>query len=65
MGFDLNGWHRQLHAVTGGMALKWCRASSSDLQQWAKQLRSVVVEMEVAAATGQCEGELEEEIAFR
>ena len=35
---DLNAWHRQLHAVTGSMALNFNRATLADLRLWAAEL---------------------------
>jgi len=46
---DLNGWHRQLHQITGTMALHWCRASAAELVQWGRELREIAGEMQAAA----------------
>jgi hypothetical protein len=54
MVIDLNEWHRAIHQVTGAMALRFNRATPSDLAQWAKMLRTVAQEMEsVAGQDGQ------------
>jgi hypothetical protein len=49
---DLNLWHRAIHQVTGAMALKFNRATPTDLAQWAKMLRAVAEEMEKVAGEG-------------
>ena len=46
--YDLIGWHRALHEITGSMALRWCRASPSDLAHWAQELRAIAAAMEAA-----------------
>jgi endogenous inhibitor of DNA gyrase (YacG/DUF329 family) len=46
---DLNRWHHVIHQVTGAMALRFNRAAAIDLERWAKMLRAVADEMEVAA----------------
>jgi endogenous inhibitor of DNA gyrase (YacG/DUF329 family) len=43
---DLNAWHHAVHQVTGDMALKFNRATATDLQRWAGMLRVVAGEME-------------------
>jgi len=45
---DLNEWHHAIHQVTGDMALRFNRATTGDLRRWAKMLRHVAEEMEVA-----------------
>lgn len=47
--FDLNAWHRGVHQVTGGMALKFNKATLADLQRWAAQLRTIADQMAQAA----------------
>jgi endogenous inhibitor of DNA gyrase (YacG/DUF329 family) len=47
---DLNRWHHAIHQVTGNMALLFNRAAADDLESWARMLRAVADEMEVAAA---------------
>jgi hypothetical protein len=42
---NLNAWHRAIHQVTGGMALRFNRATATDLAQWARMLRTVAEEM--------------------
>jgi endogenous inhibitor of DNA gyrase (YacG/DUF329 family) len=49
---DLNAWHRQLHAITGEMALHWRRVTPVDLHDWAAELRSVAEQMAAAAGQG-------------
>ena len=49
MTVDLNQMHHSIHQISGNMALKWCRATPADLQQWAKALRTLADEMEAAA----------------
>ena len=46
---DLNKLHHAIHQVSGSMALRFNRATTDDLRQWAEALRSVAGEMEVAA----------------
>jgi endogenous inhibitor of DNA gyrase (YacG/DUF329 family) len=46
---DLNRWHYAIHQVTGDMALQFNRAAASDLERWAKELRTVADEMEATA----------------
>ena len=46
---DLNGWHRQLHQITGTMALRWCRASADDLRTWSVTLRGIADAMQARA----------------
>jgi hypothetical protein len=36
--------------VTGAMALRWLRASASDLEHWARELRAIAAGMEASAA---------------
>jgi hypothetical protein len=47
--FDLNQWHVRLHRITGTMALHWCRATASELQQWSAELRAIAGEMAAKA----------------
>jgi hypothetical protein len=47
---NLLGWHRGLHMITGGMALRFNRATPADLEQWAKALKAIAGEMEAVAA---------------
>jgi hypothetical protein len=49
---NLNAWHHALHQVTGGMALRWCRATKEDLTEWARELRAVAAAMESASTGG-------------
>lgn len=49
MTIDLNIWHHAIHQVTGGMAVKFNRATAADLEQWAMALRKVADEMQVTA----------------
>ena len=56
---DLNQMHHSIHQISGSMALKFCRATPVDLQQWAKALRALADEMEAAAMR-----ERETEISF-
>jgi hypothetical protein len=46
---DLNRWYRAIHQATGSMALLFNRATAADLERWARLLRAVADEMEVAA----------------
>jgi hypothetical protein len=46
---DLNGWHRGLHEITGAMALRWCRVTTSDLEAWSRDLRGIADEMALKA----------------
>jgi endogenous inhibitor of DNA gyrase (YacG/DUF329 family) len=46
---DLNDWHHAVHQVTGGMALRFNRATTADLERWAAMLRAVDDEMEAVA----------------
>ena len=50
---SLTAWHRALHEVTGDMALRWCRATPSDLVDWARELHAIAQAMEASAAGGQ------------
>ena len=43
---DLNLWHRAIHEVTGDMALRFNKATATDLERWAKMLREVAKEMD-------------------
>ncbi len=43
---DLNAWHHAIHQVTGDMALRFNRATASDLQRWSKVLLAVAEEMD-------------------
>jgi hypothetical protein len=45
---NLLGWHRGLHMITGGMALKFNWATPADLTEWAKALKAIAAEMEAA-----------------
>jgi hypothetical protein len=47
---DLNGWHRQLHRITGTMALHWCRVRPDEIAQWGRELQTIASEMQAAAA---------------
>jgi hypothetical protein len=38
---NLLGWHRGLHMITGGMALRLNRAKPADLAEWAKALKVI------------------------
>ena len=42
---DLNVRHRALHQVTGAMALRFNKATSTDLECWARTLQAVAEEM--------------------
>lgn len=46
---DLNKLHHSLHQVSGAMALRFNRATVTDLRQWAEALRTVAGEMEAVA----------------
>ena len=45
VGADLNAWHHAIHQVTGGMALRFNKATGADLERWAEMLRKVAGEM--------------------
>jgi endogenous inhibitor of DNA gyrase (YacG/DUF329 family) len=60
---DLNHWHHQLHQITGGMALRFNKATPADLKEWATALHTVAGEMEARAGTVD-QHEREDEIAF-
>jgi hypothetical protein len=47
---SLVDWHLRLHRVTGSMALRWARASSNELREWASELWAVAGAMEQAAS---------------
>ena len=51
---DLNIWHHAIHQVTGSMATRFNKATTTDLEKWAKALREIAGEMEEAV------GELDE-----
>jgi hypothetical protein len=46
---NLLAWHRGLHLITGGMALRFNRAKPADLAEWAKALKVIAAEMEAVA----------------
>jgi hypothetical protein len=46
---DLNRLHHAVHQVSGSMALVWCRATATDLRQWAHALHTIADEMKAAA----------------
>jgi hypothetical protein len=43
---DLNVWHHAIHQVTGDMALRFNRATVTDLKGWARKLRTIADEMD-------------------
>lgn len=47
---DLHRWHRDLHQVTGRMALHFNRATTADLYEWSAELTSVAEQMRMLAA---------------
>jgi hypothetical protein len=47
---DLNVWHHAIHQVSGGMALRFNKATSADLAEWAAMLRKIATEMEQEAS---------------
>ncbi len=47
MTIDLNEWHHAVHQITGDMALRFNKATATDLKRWARMLRTVAEEMEV------------------
>jgi hypothetical protein len=49
--------YTRLHKITGTMAVHWTRASTSDLAQWASELRAIAAAMEAASTGGQPCGE--------
>jgi hypothetical protein len=53
--YDLLGWHRALHEITGHMALHWHKVQAGDLRTWAQDLRTLAAAMEEAANTGPVE----------
>jgi len=64
---DLNRWHHALHQVTGGIALRFNKATPADLEEWAEALHAVAGEMETRAGIvnqHERDSELEAEIAF-
>ena len=58
MTVDLNRWHHDVHQVSGGIALKFNKATVVDLARWARALRGIADEME-AEAQALCEGDFE------
>jgi hypothetical protein len=46
---DLNGWHRQLHQVTGAMAVRFVKATPDDLRTWSVTLRGIADQMQARA----------------
>ena len=58
MTVDLNKWHHDVHQVSGGIALKFNKATVADLARWARALRVIADEME-AEAQAQCDGDFE------
>jgi len=49
---DLNRWHHVIDQVTGDMALRFNKATAGDLERWAKMLRNIADEMELADSAG-------------
>jgi hypothetical protein len=46
---NLLAWHRGLHLITGGMALRFNRATPADLAKWAGMLKVIAAETEAVA----------------
>jgi hypothetical protein len=46
----MDRWLHAIHQVTGGMALRFTKATAADIQHWAGMLRATAAEMELAAA---------------
>ena len=46
---DLNKMHHSIHQISGGMALRFNKATAADLVQWAKALRVLADEMKTKA----------------
>jgi hypothetical protein len=57
MPVDMNVWHRQLHEITGSMALKFNQAASKDLRAWATILRRTANAMDTVAAVAEVDDE--------
>jgi hypothetical protein len=56
---DLNLWHHAIHQVSGGMALRFNRATPADLVKWAGMLRAIAGEMEARVTSREAAAESE------